>query len=60
MHKNTKLTPVRRKEIYELWCKGTTVSALAEIFRVTRRVVYLIIARARLGDFSVHRTQIPF
>lgn len=56
MHKNTKLTPIRRKEIYILWLAGRTVSDLALTFLVTRRVIYRILMRGRQGDFSVHRS----
>lgn len=56
MHKNTKLTPIRRKEIYVLWLSGRMISDLALTFRVTRPIIYRVLLRARHGDFSVHRS----
>jgi len=46
MHKNTKLTPLIRKEIYELWDGGETVAEIEREFRVTRRIIYIILKRA--------------
>jgi len=54
MHKNTKVTPVCRREIYKLWQNGTKVTHLAKKFNVTRPVIYEILKRARIRDFSVH------
>lgn len=57
MHKNTKLTPVLRKEIYEKWvrAKGTlSVRGLAAEYHVDKRVISRLIDRGRGGDFSVH------
>ena len=56
MHKNTKLTPLVRKEIFSLWRSGKTVTWLAEEFRVTRKIIYRIVNRARKNDFSVHKS----
>lgn len=56
MHKHTKLTPVSRKEIYALWQNGRTIRSLAEEFRVTRKIIYTILKRGRLKDFSVHKS----
>ena len=56
MHKNTKITPVCRKEIYELWRQGWKITILAREFRVTRPIIYKILKRAVWGDFSVHRS----
>lgn len=56
MHKNTKLTPVRRREIYNLWQRGGSVTDLAAEFHVSRPVIYTVLRRARLHDFSVHRS----
>ncbi len=56
MHKNSRISPFRRREIYELWKKGTKVSTLAREFRVTRRIIYVILRRARLKDFSIHKS----
>lgn len=56
MHKSSKITPVCRREIYVLWLKGKKVSVLAREFHVTRRVIYTILKRARLKDFSIHKS----
>lgn len=56
MHKNTKLPPVTRKEICELYQENKRITDLAVIFRVTRPVIYKIIKRGSLGDFSVHKS----
>lgn len=56
MHKNTKLTPANRKEIYELWLQGKTVTFLSNEFRVTRKIIYMVLKRARLKDFSIHKS----
>ncbi len=57
MHKNTKLTPVSRKEIYEKWVRGKgtlSMRGLAVEYHVDKRVISRIIERGRRGDFSVH------
>lgn len=54
MHKNTKVTPKCRVEIYELWKTGKRVATLAKMFRVSRPTIYKILKRARMNDFSIH------
>jgi hypothetical protein len=57
MHKNTKLTPVLRKEIYETWVRAAgklSMRGLAAEYHVDKRVISRIIERGRGGDFSVH------
>lgn len=59
MHKNTKLTPVLRREIYEKWVRGkgsVSVRGLAVEYHVDKRVIGRIIERGRGGDFSVHKS----
>jgi hypothetical protein len=59
MHKNTKLTPVTRKEIYEKWVRGMgtlSMRGLAVEYHVDKRVISRIIERGRGGDFSVHNS----
>lgn len=59
MHKNTKLTPVSRKEIYEKWVRGKgtlSMRGLAVEYHVDKRVISRIIERGRRGDFSVHNS----
>lgn len=55
MHKNTKLTPVVRKEIFMRWKKGgVSQRTLAQEYHVDKRVIGRIVERGRTGDFSVH------
>lgn len=55
MHKNTKLPPAMRREVYEKWQGGGwTQRRLADEYHVDKRVIERIIVRGRLGDFSVH------
>lgn len=59
MHKNTKLTPILRKEIYEKWVRGKgtySLRMLAAEYHVDKRVIGRIIERGRGGDFSVHNS----
>lgn len=54
MHKNTKLPPVMRREVYTEWLGGRTQRSLADEYHVDKKVIGKIIIRGRLGDFSVH------
>ena len=55
MHKNTKITPVMRKEIFKQWQTGSySHRKLASLYHVDKRVIGRIIQRGKLGDFSVH------
>ena len=55
MHKNTKLTPVMRKEVYRQWGSGDySLRKLAVKYHVDKKVVSRIIERGKKGDFSVH------
>ena len=54
MHRNTKLPPVMRREVYRQWMEGRSQRALADEFHVDKKVIGRIIVRGRLGDFSVH------
>lgn len=56
MHKNTRLTPYFRKEIYEYWQRGKQIVWLADQFRVTRKTVYKILKRGKMNDFSIHKS----
>ncbi len=56
MHKNTRLTPYFRKEIYEYWQSGKQITWLADQFHVTRKTVYKILKRGRMKDFSIHKS----
>jgi hypothetical protein len=57
MHKNTKLTPVLRREIYAKWVRGredVSLRILAAEYHVDKRVIGRIIERGSRGDFDVH------
>jgi transposase InsO family protein len=54
MHKNTKVPPVLRKEVYELWKSGKSQRWLADEYHVDKRIIGRIAVRGRHGDFSVH------
>lgn len=52
MHKNTKLLPYQRRELFRRWGMGIGVSQLAREYRVSRETVYGTIKDARLGIFE--------
>lgn len=57
IHKFTRLTPVQRKEIAEKYFqKGIRICDLVKEYHVTRQTLYRIIHRARVNDFSVHKS----
>lgn len=57
IHKSTRLTPVQRKEMADRYFhQKTRVATLAREYRVSRHTVYNIINRARVKDFTVHRS----
>lgn len=51
MHKNTKLLPYQRKDIYHRWGMGSTIASLAREYKVTRKTIYETIADAKIGIF---------
>lgn len=52
LHKNTKLTPFQRKEIWERKnAEKISISALAKEYRVSRPTIHLILSRARKKEF---------
>ena len=51
MHKNTKLFPRERREAYRRWIDGDTVVELARHYRVSRKTIYEVLKKARLGIF---------
>ena len=58
MHKNTKLTPTSRKEIYFLWlAKRDSLREFARRYHVDKNVIKTILVRGRLGDFTVHDSE---
>lgn len=54
MHKNTKVTPVIRREVYAQWQEGRSQRWLADEYHVDKKIIGRIILRGRSGDFSVH------
>lgn len=55
MHKNTKLLPYQRKDIFRQWGMGTRVAHLAREYKVTRQTIYDTLKDAKLGIF-INRT----
>lgn len=51
MHKNTKLLPYERREIFSRWGMGTPITALAKEYKVSRETIYGTVRDARLGVF---------
>lgn len=51
MHKNTKLLPYQRREAYRRWRDGDRVTDLAEYYHVTRKTLYEVFKKAKLGVF---------
>lgn len=57
IHKWTRLTPVKRQEIADKYFKqNIRISVLAKNYQVSRNTIYNVIRRAKLKDFSVHKS----
>jgi transposase InsO family protein len=55
MHKNTKLTPTLRREVYHHWQNSRySFRQLADKYHVDKNIVCKVVIRGKLGDFSVH------
>lgn len=52
MHKNTRLLPYQRREAYRLYLKGETVASLSRKYGVSRKTLYAVFKKARLGVFG--------
>lgn len=52
MHKNSKLLPYQRREVYRRWCQGDQVTDLARQYRVTRKTLYEVFKKAKIGVFG--------
>ncbi len=52
MHKNTKLLPYQRREAFRRWRDGDQVTYLAEYYRVSRKTLYEVFHKAKLGVFE--------
>jgi len=51
LHKNTKLTPIQRKQIWKDHQKGASPTELARKYNTSRPTIYKIITRARKKEF---------
>jgi transposase InsO family protein len=51
MHKNTKLLPYQRREAYRRWRDGDRATNLAEYYHVSRKTLYEVFKKAKLGVF---------
>jgi transposase InsO family protein len=52
MHKNTKLLPYQRREVYKRWREGEKATDLARQYRVSRKTLYEVFKKAKLGVFE--------
>lgn len=52
MHKNTKLLPYQRREAYRRWRDGDRVTHLAAYYHVSRKTLYAVFHKAKLGIFG--------
>lgn len=52
MHKNTKLLPYQRLEAYRRWKDGDRVTDLSKYYRVSRKTLYEVFHKAKLGVFG--------
>lgn len=52
MHKNTKLLPYQRREAYRRWRDGDRVTDLSKYYRVSRKTLYEVFHKAKLGVFE--------
>lgn len=52
MHQNTKLLPYQRREVYRRWILGDSVTELARQYRVSRKTLYEVFKKAKLGIFA--------
>lgn len=51
MHKNTRLLPRMRRELYRRWVEGDTIAELSRHYRIATTTVYRTIEKAKLGIF---------
>lgn len=52
MHKNTKLLPHMRREMYRRWIEGDAIAELASHYRISRATVYRTVKRAKIEVFA--------
>lgn len=51
MHKNTKLLPRMRQELYRRWINGDTIAELASHYGISRATVYRTVKKAKYAVF---------
>lgn len=51
MHKNTKLFPRERRELYRRWIEGDSIAELARHYNISRASIYRTVKRAKLNVF---------
>jgi len=51
MHKNTKLLPYERRDIFRRWGMGTSVASLAREYKISRETIYKVVRNGRLQIF---------
>lgn len=57
IHKSTRLTPVQRREIADRYFhKNVRIATLARDYRTSRNTIYHILNRARVKDYTVHKS----
>jgi len=57
IHKSTRLTPVQRREIADRYFhKNVRIATLARDYRTSRNTIYNILNRARVKDYTVHKS----
>lgn len=52
MHKNTKLLPYQRRDIFRRWGMGSGITDLAREYKVTRKTIYETLRDGRLNVFE--------
>lgn len=52
MHKHTKLLPYQRREVYRRWREGEHATDLARHYGVSRKTLYEVFKKAKLGVFE--------
>jgi transposase InsO family protein len=52
MHKNTKLLPYQRREVYRRWREGEQATDLSKHYSVSTKTLYEVFKKAKLGIFE--------
>lgn len=57
IHKSTRLTPIQRREIADRYFhENVRIATLAREYRVSRNSIYHILNRARVKDYTIHKS----